>query len=137
MKNLSIAILVFCTFICAAYSFKCYKCEGSGDEYTKEQCEKSQTKIDCPASSTCFKMHGTTTADKEKEARGCMLKQECENWKTICKDGTAAQKKGMGLKECEAACCVSDGDTPCNSGFTVSVNMMMIMFAVLCSLKLF
>ena len=84
-------------------------------------------------------MHGTTTKDgaPEREARGCITKDMCENYEKICKEGTDDEKKGMGIKECEAACCVSDGDTNCNSGFTVSINMVMVMLAVLCSLKIF
>ena len=84
-------------------------------------------------------MHGTTTKDDgaEREARGCSPKEFCENFEKICKEGTDEQKKAMNVKECEAACCVSDGDTPCNSGFTVSINMVMVMLAVLCSLNIF
>ncbi|KAL9968365.1 hypothetical protein ACROYT_G026727 [Oculina patagonica] len=141
MKILAVAILVFCTFICAAFSFKCYQCPTTaipdGKAYSTDQCEKDQKTMDCPANNTCFKSHGTTTDDIEREARGCMLKQECEVLKNLCEKGTDEQKKALKIKECVAACCVSDGDTPCNSGFTVSINMMMIMFAVLCSLKLF
>ena len=56
--------------------------------------------------------------------------------KKLC-EGSDEAKKAAGVKECAVACCVSDGDKPCNGGFTVSINMIMIMFAVLCSLKLF
>ena len=103
-----------------------------------DQCEKDQTKVDCPSANyTCFKFHGTTTDDKEKESRGCSPKDFCETFAKICKEGTEEQKKAQKIKECEAACCVSDGDKPCNGGFTVSINLIMIMFAFLCSLKLF
>ena len=56
--------------------------------------------------------------------------------KKLC-EASDDEKKAVGIKECEVACCVSDGDTPCNGGFTVSINMIMIMFTVLCSLNLF
>ncbi|XP_078376713.1 uncharacterized protein LOC144660038 isoform X2 [Oculina patagonica] len=158
MKNLAIAILVFCTFICAAYSFKCYQCENDdhGVNYTLAQCEKDLTKVNCSANGnfTCFRFHYTTHRDDIKEARGCMEKHFCEEFVNDCKRGN---------ETCEvAACCVSDGDTPCNSdliasttssftasttssftvspsnrGFTVSISLMMIMFAVLCTLKIF
>ncbi|KAL9968362.1 hypothetical protein ACROYT_G026723 [Oculina patagonica] len=139
MKNLAIAILVFCAFICAAYSFKCYTCDGADQDadYSTDQCEKDQKTMDCQGNYTCFKFHGTTTDDKERESRGCSTKEFCEGFMKTCKEGTDEQKKAAKIKECEAACCVSDGDTPCNSGFTVSVDMIMIIFAVLCSLKLF
>ena len=110
-----------------------------GESYTTDQCEKDQKKVGCPSNSTCVKMHGKTDDDKEVETRGCFMKSFCDNMKKVCGDDTL--KKEWKIKECAVACCVSDGDTPCNSGFTVPDNIvmtvMMLMFAVLSSLKLF
>lgn len=94
------------------------------------------TTVDCPANYTCYRITGTKTEGDDGDSRGCNTKQTCEIFKTVCKDGTDEQKKQFDIKECEASCCVSDGDTPCNSGFTVPIDMIMIMLAVLCSLKL-
>ena len=129
---------------------KCYQCENDdiGVNYNTSQCEKDQGKVDCTkANSTCFRYHYTTTRDDEKEGRGCVEKKWCEDFRKLCKEGTIEEKKKEGIKKCEeAVCCESDGDTPCNSGFiaptssgfTVSIDMMMmIMLAVLCSLKIF
>ena len=123
-------------FYFIAYSFKCYQCDGKGKEYTTKQCEKDQTKIECHTNFTCYKLHGTTLDGIESEARGCWTKDFCEGYVKLCKEETDEQKRKRTIKDCEAACCVSDGDTPCNGGFTVSINMIMIMFAVLCSLKI-
>ena len=124
---------------------KCFECgdDTKGKDYTTDQCEKEQTVVECPGAEypaeifTCFKFHGTTKDDKEKEFRGCTTKLSCERNKKFCEEPTEEQKEEGNVKECEAACCVSDGDIPCNRSFTVSINMISIMCAVLCSLKLF
>lgn len=95
-----------------AYSFKCYQCapKTPGGEYTADQCKKDQKEVECPGNSTCIKMHGKTTDDKEVETRGCYLKVMCDSLKKVC--GDADLKKAQKIKECEVACCVSDGDKP-------------------------
>lgn len=118
----------------------CYQCspKNEKEDYTTDQCEKDQKKVNCTGDDyTCFKLHGENTDGVVDESRGCLPKSDCEEMKKVCADDD--KKKKLKIKECEAACCVSDGDTPCNRGFTVSSNMkMMIMvIAVLCSLKLF
>ncbi|KAJ7351033.1 hypothetical protein OS493_037096, partial [Desmophyllum pertusum] len=91
-----------------------------------DQCEKAQTKVECSANSTCVQMHGKRADDKEVETRGCFTKSMCDSWKKLCGDDD--MKKAQKIKECAVACCDSDGDTPCNSGFTVCActNMMMM-----------
>ncbi|KAJ7391812.1 hypothetical protein OS493_016101 [Desmophyllum pertusum] len=135
MKNLVIAILVFSAFISEAYSLKCYKCESIlGQEFTTEQCEEHQSEISCPdADNTCFKMNSKTNDGKEVVTRGCSTTMHCEGLVKFC-NGTADDTKKSNTKECQATCCHKDF---CNMGFTVSINMMLVMFAVLCSLKLF
>ena len=133
-----------------ACSFKCYECENddNGVNYNTSQCEIDQGKVDCGANSTCSRFHyiSTRKGNVVKESRGCNNKYRCEEFRKFCKEGTVQQKEERGIKNCDVAvCCVSDGDTPCNSGFTapissgftVSIDMVMIMLAVLCSLKIF
>lgn len=123
----------------AACSFMCYQCgpKKDGEEYTTEQCEKDQKKVNCTGDdNTCIKFHGKRTNSTVFEKRECIInKSDCELIKKDCADDD--KKKVAEMKECEVACCVSDGDTPCNSGFTVSAKMIMMMCAVLCSLKMF
>ena len=130
-------LFYFTLFFTTAHSFKCYQCgpKTPGTEYKPEQCEKDQKEVECSSNFTCIKMHGKTEEDKEVETRGCYQKTMCDTMKKLCAD--AELKKAQKIKECEVACCVSDGDKPCNSGFTVSAYMIMIMFAVLCGFKLF
>ncbi|XP_078376716.1 uncharacterized protein LOC144660038 isoform X4 [Oculina patagonica] len=143
MKNLAIAILVFCTFICAVHSFHCYQCECILDaDYTTDQCEHDQFLVDCPdgANNTCFESRATTTYGTETIARGCMTKDLCENFVQVCKNGTEEEMEAVKIKQCEGFCCMGDGNIqniPCNSGFTVSDHVITIMFPVLCSLKIF
>ncbi len=122
-------------------AFHCYQCEGKLDvDYTTDQCEHEQILVDCPANDTCFESRGTTTYGTETIARGCMTKDLCENLVQVCKNGTEEEMEAAQMKECEGVCCVSDGNIPCNTtntGFTVSVHVIMFMFAVLCSLKIF
>ena len=139
-----------------ARTFKCFSCgnDDRGVNYTTKDCLKDQVEIDCPADNTdysCYRFHYTTTRGDEKEYRGCYKTQHCKKMRKICYEWTDEQKRQKGMKECEAVtCCESDGDTPCNgedhgsstptvegSGFTVPVDMFKIMFAVMCSLKLF
>ena len=130
-------ILQWRNLLFKAYSFKCYKCapENKGDPYSSDQCEKDQTKVDCPSNYTCVKMHGMRDDDKEVENRGCFTKSMCDLMKKACKDD--AIKKASKIKKCAVACCVSDGDTPCNSGFTGSDNIVMTVMMVFAVLKLF
>ena len=137
------------SFTFTGSSFKCYKCmrESNDDtEYTTEQCLKDQTIMDCinkdeadPTEYACVRMHSVSDDGKEYEMRACYDKSICEEQKKKCED--KANLKALGLKECTITCCVSDGDTPCNGGFSVFINsttmMMMMMLAVLCTLKLF
>ena len=123
-------------FSFTAHSFLCYKCE-ERENYTKEQCEKNQKTLECPAhlKVTCFKQHVVKNDGTELEFRGCELKSACETRKKNCED--EAKMKEMGRKECGAACCITDGDTPCNSGVTVPVNMIMVMVVTAaCTLRL-
>ena len=110
---------------------------------------------DDPTEYACVRMHSVSDDGKEYEMRACSVKSICEEQKKKCED--KAQLKALGLKECTITCCVSDGDTPCNGGFSVFINstgdtpfnggfsvfinsttmMMMMMLAVLCTLKLF
>ena len=119
------------TFYFTAHSFLCYKCE-ERDNYTKEQCEKNQKNIECSANieATCFKQHIVKNDGTELEYRGCELKSSCKARKKNCEDEAKR-------KECEAACCITVGDTPCNSGVSVPANMIMVMMiTAACSLRL-
>lgn len=123
-----------------AHSFMCYQCSPTkeGEDYSTDQCEKDQKKVNCTGDDkTCFKIHGETTKGIVTESRGCIDKSFCEALKKTCSDDDL--KKKDKIKECEAACCISTGDTPCNSASTASTSVMMMMMvvAVLFSLKLF
>ena len=122
-----------------AYSFECYLCGPMrvDQDYSADQCEKDQKKENCTGEdNTCFKFHKETTDGLVQETRGCMEKSECDKAKEICSENEK-MKEGK-LKECQAACCVSTGDTPCNSASTFSSSVIiMMMVAALCSLKLF
>lgn len=48
-----------------------------------------------------------------KEIRGCTSKAKCQQMKELCADETA--RKLHGITDCSVSCCVSDGDTPCNT----------------------
>lgn len=122
-----------------AYSFMCYKCGPikEDQEYSADQCEKDQIKVNCTGDdNTCFKFHDESTDGIVQEARGCMEKSYCEEAKEICSDKDKMKKAKV--KECQAACCVSTGDTPCNGASIASNSVMtMMMVAALGSLKLF
>lgn len=123
----------------------CYQCvryEPGEGEYTTEQCEKDQKIVNCTSRDptdredyTCVSTHSVGEDGKEHVFRACYLKSVCENKKKECEDKN--KMKELKLKECTITCCVSDGDTPCNSGFIMSANVITMTFLVLCSLKLF
>jgi len=106
-------------------------------EYTADQCEKDQRKDNCTGDdNTCFKFHKETTDGIVQERRGCRSKSDCDKMKEACSDKDK-MKEGK-IKECQAACCVSTGDTPCNSASIASSSLVfMMMIAALGSLKLF
>lgn len=122
-----------------AYSFKCYLCGPIrvDQDYSADQCEKDQKMENCTGEDkTCFKFHKETTDGIVQEIRGCVEKSFCDAFKESCSDDEKLKKAK--IKECQAACCDSTGDTPCNSACTFSSGvMMMMMVAALCSLKLF
>ena len=139
-ENNNALILIELFKIIAAYSLQCYKCGPYKEDetYTTDQCEKDQKMVNCTnEEDICFKMHVKYDYGREVEERLCMLKSDCEDSKETCEDDE--QKKAAMIKECAVACCASDGDKPCNSGFTVSVNvtMLMIMLTVFCNLSPF
>lgn len=74
-------------------------------------------------------MHSKMVDDREVETRGCLQKIQCDNMKKLCTNDD--MKKAMNIKECAVACCVSDGDTPCNTGFAASGNLMMLVTMVM------
>ncbi|XP_022797689.1 uncharacterized protein LOC111335946 [Stylophora pistillata] len=148
MMKLPFALFVFCTAICLVSCFKCYQCVRKSldvEEYTTKQCLKDQKIVDCinrnvsdPTEYACVRMHSVSDDDVEYEMRACYIKSICEERKKRCED--KAQMKEQKIKECTMTCCVSDGDTPCNSGFTVfndPIAIPTMMLAVLCALKLF
>ena len=122
-----------------AYSFKCYLCGPIrvDQDYPADQCEKDQRIENCTGEDyTCMKLHKETTDGIEQETRACIEKSFCEGMKKACSDDEKV--KEAKIKSCQAACCVSTGDTPCNSATTASSSVMiMMMVAALCSLKLF
>ena len=105
-------------------------------EYTTEQCLKDQIIVNCPTNRdptdttdyACVRMHSVSEDGDEYEMRACYIKSICEEQKKKCED--KAKLKELKLKECTITCCDSDGDTPCNRGFTVSVNMMVMMIFI-------
>ena len=123
--------------IFTASSFKCYQCSAPHDgEYTKEQCEKDQKEVECNSTEAmpmvCVRLWGEKTDDKKHEYRDCVLKSVCEGkMKKYCSDKKLMEE--MKIKECEARCCQSD---LCNSAFSTSANMIMMMFAALCGVML-
>ncbi|KAL9985533.1 hypothetical protein ACROYT_G007950 [Oculina patagonica] len=147
MQKIYLAIIVFCATISVAYTFMCYQCvrkETGKGEYTKEQCEKDQKIVDCtnrdPNATdhdeyTCVSMYSESEDGKEYLMKACYLKSVCEEMKKKCED--TKKMKELKLKECTMTCCVSDGDKPCNSGYTVSTNVIIMTFSVLISVKLF
>lgn len=138
MEQVYFKLFVFCAIISLAYSFMCYECGPTkeGEDYSTDQCEKDQKKVNCSGDGyTCYKLHGENTDGIVTETRGCWQKSFCEVMKKTCSDDD--EKKKEKIKECEVACCVSTGDTPCNSASTAATSMMIIMVAALCSLKLF
>ena len=122
-----------------ACSFVCYDCGPSkvDQDYSADQCEKDQKKDNCTGEdNTCFKFHKENTDGIVQELRGCMSKSKCDKAKEVCSDDE--KMKEDKIKKCQAACCVSTGDTPCNSATTASSSVMIMMIiAALCSLKLF
>ena len=134
---------ICCIFI--AYSFLCYQCirkEAGEGEYSKEECEKDQKIVNCtnpdPTDSedyTCVSFNSESEDGKEYVMKACYLKRVCEEKKKECED--KKKLKELKVKECSVTCCVSEGDTPCNSGFTMSTNVIMTTLSVLCSMKLF
>jgi len=107
------------------------------EDYTEDQCEKNQTKEKCTGDdNTCFKIHLETTKGIVREVRGCTTKSDCDESEEICSDKD--KREEVQVKKCEIACCVSIGDTPCNSASIASSSeMFMMMVAALGSLKLF
>ena len=118
-----------------AQSFKCYQCgERKGESYTKDECEKVQTTVECAAhlKLTCFKQHIIKDDDTEIEKRGCRLISDCEKEKKECEKDAENDKEK--IKECAVACCITEGDKPCNGAITVSIDLMMVVVAVVSSL---
>ena len=125
-------------FTFSAFSFKCYQCVPKTrgvKKYTTEQCLKDQIIVSCtnrdptdPTEYACVRMHSLSEDGDEYETRACYIKSICEEKKKQCED--KAKRKELKIKECTITCCVSDGDTPCNRGFAVSVNMMVMMIFI-------
>jgi len=117
----------------------CYQCDPSGEDqdYSADQCEKDQKKDNCAGgNNTCYKFHIELTDGIVQEMRGCTSKSKCNDAKETCSD--KEKMKENKIKECQVACCVSTGDTPCNSASIASSSVMfMMMVAALGSLKLF
>ena len=123
-------------FVVSAYSFKCYTCI---DE-SSDNCNKNQTSVTCTGNDkTCIKADGELESGKTLEMRGCLDTKDCDESKKKCEDGTATfGDAGDKFKECRVVCCVpSDDETPCNSAFTVTSNMVIMMLAILLSLDAF
>ena len=123
-----------------AYSFKCYFCGPIrvDQDYSADQCEKDQRIENCTGEDyTCFKFHKETTDGIVQETRACVEKSFCDGTKKGCSDDE--KMKEAKINKCQAACCVSTGDTPCNSATTVESSsvVIMMMVAALCILKLF
>ena len=88
--------------------------------------------MNCTANvATCMKFHFETEDDKEVEQRGCWPTASCEQIKKDCDD--ADKREANKIKDCAVACCDTD---LCNKAFSVSIDMMLIVAAVLCSLNL-
>ena len=122
-----------------AYSFLCYACGPSSEDpnYPVDQCEKDQRRVNCTGEDvTCFKQHLEFNSGIVQEIRKCVKKSQCNDIKKSCSDDETIKKSN--LKDCQVACCISTGDTPCNSATTASSSVMiMMMVSALCSLKLF
>ena len=118
-------------FTYTAHSFLCYKCGVNvGESYSKETCEKVQILQKCSENLglTCFKESITKEDGTQIEKRGC------EKRKKRCNDDAENDAK---ITECEAACCISDSETPCNGAIQVSANMItMMVTAFVCGLRL-
>ena len=123
-----------------AYSFLCYACYPSSEDqnYPVDQCEKDQRRVNCTGEDvTCFQQHLEYNSGIVQEIRTCVEKSVCNNLKKSCSDDETI-KKNNAVKDCQVACCISTGDTPCNSATTASSSVMiMMMVSALCSLKLF
>ena len=89
--------------------------------------------MNCTANdATCMKFHFETEDDIEVEQRACVSTAICDQIKKDCDD---SEKRELNkIKNCAVACCDTD---LCNKAFSVSIDMMLIVAAVLCSLKLF
>ena len=94
---------------------------------------KNQKIVNCSEAETCWKVHLETERGFEAELRGCVLKQACEFNKKKCESGDIADFNVSLMDEkitkCAVAFCVSEGDTSCSGAFTVSANLIMLMFA--------
>jgi len=134
MEKFHLALLVFCATIYIANSFQCYKCSGKVDEgYTNDECQKEDKKENC--TEACLKVWGENTDGKEIVMKACVPKAACGSegeYKKLCED--EAKLKEAGLKNCDALCCEED---LCNSAFTFSTNILVMMFAALCGVMLF
>ena len=122
-----------------AYSFLCYACYPSSEDqnYPVDQCEKDQRRVNCTGEDvTCFQQHLEYNSGIVQEIRTCVEKSVCNNLKKSCSDDETIKKSNV--KDCQVVCCISTGDTPCNSATTASSSVMiMMMVSALCSLKLF
>ena len=120
-----------------AYSLLCYACGPSSEEnYPVDQCEKDQIRINCTSDMTCYKRHLEFNSGIVLEERACLEKSRCNEIKESCSDDETIKKSNV--KDCQVVCCISTGDTPCNSATTASSSVMiMMMVSALCSLKLF
>ena len=135
-------------FFFTAYSFQCYQCspKKADTNYTTEQCEMDQIKVDCSQNKTCIKFykeeeHG---AGENIAYRGCVSQSVCDAQKASCAD--EKKKKEDGTTLCLVDCCASVGDPPCNgtpknsknSAYTPNINkktismVIVAMVTVLC-----
>ena len=116
--------------IIPAYSFACYVCGPAREDqaYSADQCEKDQKRKECFGFSeyynTCFRYHIETTDGIVQELRGCVGKIFCNNMKKICSDDE--KMKEANITNCQAACCVGPGDTPCNSVIKASSSLIIM-----------
>ena len=112
-------------------------CTPTDESYSVEQCEKDQKKVNCSdipgvVSDFCLKTSVEDEDGRKSQQKACVSKAECEQTKANCDN--AGKTEESKVKKCSVSCCSSD---LCNNAFSVSINMMFIVTAALCSFKLF